>query len=73
MAFKMKQSPHKRGTIEGTESALKLWRAGYKVGKYIYKGVKRLIKGDPNRHQKAADELRRQEVRRRYGGVDHNK
>ena len=42
MAYQMKDSPHKRGVIEGTDSALKLASLAYKAvtkGKKIYKAA----------------------------------
>ena len=47
MAYQMKDSPHKRGVIEGTDSALKLVglaKVAVTKGKKIYKAVKSYIK-----------------------------
>lgn len=47
MAYQMKDSPHKRGVIEGTDSALKLASLAYKAvtkGKKIYKAAKKIVR-----------------------------
>ena len=72
MAYKQSPFPMIKGTspVKQLGLLLKAGKLAAKYGKKAVKFVKKTIKGDP---QKKADEIRRQEVRRRYGGPDWQK
>ena len=69
MAYKQSPFPMIEGTspVKQLGLLIKAGKFAIKYGKKAVKYVKKTIKGDP---QKKADAIRRQEVRKRYGGAD---